>query len=121
METHPLRSVKLAHITRSSQKFLPDFFANCLNIAAIYCKNAIEKMQDMIQRLRKATRENTTLDERVRRSIEWDLIEIITDQKPEDDDEEGARGAERPRRQKARQGRRSHQGIVANLLCVARP
>lgn len=55
--------------------------------------NAIEKIQDTIQRVRKATRENTTLDERVRRSIEWDLIEIITDEKPEDDDEEGARAA----------------------------
>jgi hypothetical protein len=54
---------------------------------------AIEKLQDKIQRIRKAMRENTTLDERVRHSIELDLLEIINDEEPDEDDEEGAGAA----------------------------
>jgi hypothetical protein len=84
--------------------------------------NALEKLQDEIQRLRKAMRENTTLDERVRRSIEWDLIEIITDEKPEDDDEEGARAALSDLdAKKLDRVTDLIKELGANLLCVAPP
>src|SRR4029077_15791679 len=53
----------------------------------------IEKLQDQLRRIRKADRENTTLDERVRRSIELDLVEIIKDEEPEESDEKGIRAA----------------------------
>jgi len=53
----------------------------------------IEKLQDQIRRIRKAERANTTLDERVRRSIELDLVEIIKDEEPDESDEEGIRAA----------------------------
>ncbi len=52
-----------------------------------------EKIHNRIQRIRKADRENTTLDERVRRSIELDLVEIINDEEPDDRDKEGIRAA----------------------------
>lgn len=52
-----------------------------------------KKLLNRLQRLRKAGRENTTLDERVRRSIELDLVEIIKDEEPDDRDKEGIRAA----------------------------
>jgi hypothetical protein len=55
--------------------------------------DTIEKLLDEIRRIRKAKRENTTLDERVRRSIELDLVEIIKDEELDEDDEEGIRAA----------------------------
>jgi hypothetical protein len=53
----------------------------------------IEKLQDQLRRIRKAERENTSLNERVRRSIELDLVEIIKDEEPDESDEEGIRAA----------------------------
>ena len=53
----------------------------------------IEELEDQLRRIRKANRENTTLDERIRRSIELDLVEIITDEEPDEGDEEGIRAA----------------------------
>jgi len=52
-----------------------------------------KKLLNRLQRLRKADRENTTLDERVRRSIVLDLVEIIKDEEPDDRDKEGIRAA----------------------------
>jgi hypothetical protein len=53
----------------------------------------IEQLQDEIRRIPKPDRENTTLDERVRRSIELDLVEIIKDEEPDEGDEKGIRAA----------------------------
>jgi hypothetical protein len=53
----------------------------------------IEELQDEIRRIRKAGRKNTTLDERIRRSIELDLVEIIKDEEPDEGDEKGIRAA----------------------------
>jgi hypothetical protein len=46
-----------------------------------------------IRRICKADRENTTLDERIRRSIELDLVEFIKDEEPDQGDEKGIRAA----------------------------
>jgi hypothetical protein len=53
----------------------------------------IEELKDEIRRIRKAGRKNTTLDERIRRSIELDLVEIINDEEPDEGDEKGIRAA----------------------------
>jgi hypothetical protein len=55
--------------------------------------DTIEKLMDQIRRMRKAERQHTTLDQRVRRFLELDLVEIVTDEEPSGDDKEAIKEA----------------------------